>query len=89
MARLEDLRNGASVKAILPDCLFAAVGVKWRGSSFVELIRKSIILVRDRVATSGIGVNLGAGNTFCNDRLVDHEANCVLAFLPCEAGVHS
>lgn len=40
MARLEDLKQGASVKGILPDCLVTVVNVQWFGSEALELTYK-------------------------------------------------
>jgi SNF2 family DNA or RNA helicase len=40
MIQLEDLRPGASVRGILPDCLVSVVGVQWFGSEAIELTYK-------------------------------------------------
>ena len=40
MTKLEDLKRGATVKGILPDCLVTVVDVKWYGSAAVELTYK-------------------------------------------------
>jgi len=40
MARLEDLKNGASVKGVLPDCLVTVINVQWFGSEALELTYK-------------------------------------------------
>lgn len=40
MAKLEDLKRGAAVKGILPDCLVTVVDVQWFGSEAVELTYK-------------------------------------------------
>jgi len=40
MARLEDLKKGAAVKGILPDCLVTVVDAHWHGTSAVELTYK-------------------------------------------------
>jgi len=40
MARLEDLKNGASIKGILPDCLVKIINVQWFGSEALELTYK-------------------------------------------------
>src|SRR5579885_1229796 len=40
MAKLEDLKRGAAVKGILPDCLITVVDVQWFGSEAVELTYK-------------------------------------------------
>src|SRR5438045_8220626 len=61
MAKLEDLKRGASVKGILADCLVTVVDVKWYGSSSVELTYKdpagrlgNELLYRDRESTIAI-----------------------------------
>jgi hypothetical protein len=43
MAKLEDLKRGASVKGILPDCLVTVVNVKWYGSAAIELTYKDTL----------------------------------------------
>jgi SNF2 family DNA or RNA helicase len=55
MARLEDLKRGATVKGVLPDALVTVVDVQWHGSTVAELIYKdaagrlgSELLYRDR-----------------------------------------
>ncbi len=40
MARLEDLKHGASIKGILPDCLVTVINVQWFGSEALELTYK-------------------------------------------------
>src|SRR5579864_5998470 len=62
MAKLEDLKRGATVKGILPDCLVTVVDVKWYGSAAVELTYKDpagkpsvVLLYRDREPTLEIG----------------------------------
>jgi len=40
MTKLEDLKRGATVKGIVPDCLVTVVDVKWYGSAAVELTYK-------------------------------------------------
>jgi hypothetical protein len=40
MARLEDLKPGASIKGILPDCLVTVINTKFHGSNVVELTYK-------------------------------------------------
>jgi len=40
MARLEDLKEGASVKGIRPDGPVTIINVKWHGDSVVELTYK-------------------------------------------------
>jgi SNF2 family DNA or RNA helicase len=58
MAKLEDLKRGAAVKGILPDCLVTVVDVQWFGSEAVELTFKDPagkpgveLLFRDREAS--------------------------------------
>jgi SNF2 family DNA or RNA helicase len=41
MARLEDLKHGASIKGILPDCLVTVVNAQWFGSEALELTYKN------------------------------------------------
>ncbi len=41
MARLEDLKNGASLKGILPDCFVTVINVQWFGSDALELTYKN------------------------------------------------
>jgi len=55
MARLEDLKRGASVKGILPDKIVTVVDLKWHGSTVAELVYKDAsgrpgieLLYRDR-----------------------------------------
>ena len=62
MTKLEDLRRGATVKGILPDCLVTVIDVKWYGSAAVELTYKDsagkpavVLLYRDREPTLEIG----------------------------------
>src|SRR5271157_911311 len=62
MAKLEDLKRGATVKGILPDCLVTVVDVKWYGSAAVELTYKDpagkpsvVLLYRDREPALEIG----------------------------------
>src|SRR6201998_4404298 len=62
MAKLEDLKRGATVKGILPDCLVTVVDVKWYGSAAVELTYKDpagkpsvVLLYRDREPGLEIG----------------------------------
>jgi hypothetical protein len=40
MARLEDLKQGASVRGVLPDCLVTVVNAQWFGSEGLELTYK-------------------------------------------------
>ncbi len=58
MARLEDLKRGATVKGILPDQVATVVDVKWFGSSVIELTYKDAsgrpgieLIYRDREPT--------------------------------------
>jgi SNF2 family DNA or RNA helicase len=62
MARLEDLKRGATVRGILPDCLVTVIDVKWYGSAAIELTYKDpagkpnvVLLYRDREPTLEIG----------------------------------
>ncbi len=62
MAKLEELKRGASVKGVLPDCLVTVIDVKWYGSAAVELTYKDpsgkpsvVLLYRDREPTLEIG----------------------------------
>jgi SNF2 family DNA or RNA helicase len=62
MAKLEDLKRGATVKGILPDCLVTVIDVKWYGSAAIELTYKDpagkpsvVLLYRDREPTMEIG----------------------------------
>jgi superfamily II DNA or RNA helicase len=62
MTKLEDLKRGATVKGILPDCLVTVIDVKWYGSAAVELTYKDpagkpsvVLLYRDREPTLEIG----------------------------------
>jgi hypothetical protein len=58
MARLEDLKEGTSVKGIRPDGPVTIINVKWHGDSVVELTYKDSsgkpgneLLYRDREPT--------------------------------------
>jgi hypothetical protein len=62
MTKLEDLKRGATVKGIVPDCMVTVVDVKWYGSAAVELTYKDpagkpsiVLLYRDREPTLEIG----------------------------------
>ena len=62
MAKLEELKRGATVKGILPDCLVTVIDVKWYGSAAIELTYKDpagkpdvVLLYRDREPTLEIG----------------------------------
>jgi hypothetical protein len=64
MMKLEDLKRGATVKGIMPDCMVTVVDVKWYGSAAVELTYKDpagkpsvVLLYRDREPTMEIGGN--------------------------------
>ncbi len=91
MARLEDLKSGASIKGILPDCLVTVVDVKWYGSSALELTYKdpsgrlgSELLYRDREPTIEIA-SVGRPWSFDADgvllRLVSEAYRIKLAYL--------
>ncbi len=91
MARLEDLKNGASVRGILPDCLVTVVDVKWHGSAVVELVYKdpagrlgNELLYRDREATIEVAT-AGRPWSFDGDgallRLVSEAYRIRLAYL--------
>jgi hypothetical protein len=61
MSKLEDLKRGATVKGILPDCLVTVINVKWYGSAAIELNYKDsagkpsvVLLYRDGKTTLGI-----------------------------------
>ena len=41
MARLEDLKQGASVRGVLPACLVTIVNAQWFGSEALELTYKN------------------------------------------------
>jgi hypothetical protein len=41
MARLQDLRQGASVRGVLPDCLVTGVNAQWFGPETLELTYKT------------------------------------------------
>lgn len=62
MAKLEELKRGATVKGILPDCLVTVIDVKWYGSAAIELTYKDpagkpdvVLLYRDREPPLEIG----------------------------------
>src|SRR5271166_3837340 len=62
MTKLEDLKRGATVKGIVPDCMVTVIDVKWYGSAAVELTYKDpagkpsvVLLYRDREPTLEIG----------------------------------
>jgi superfamily II DNA or RNA helicase len=91
MARLEDLKNGAAVKGILPDCLVTVVDVKWHESAAVELTYKdptgrlgSELLYRDREPTIEVA-SVGRPWSFDADgallRLVSEAYRIRLAYL--------
>lgn len=91
MARLEDLKNGASVKGILPDFLVSVIDVKWHGSAAVELTYKdpsgrlgSELLYRNREPTIEIA-SVGRPWSFDADggllRLVSEAYRIRLAYL--------
>jgi len=91
MAKLEDLKRGAAVKGILPDCLVTVVDVRWYGSAAIELTYKDpvgrpnvVLLYRDREPTLEVGEAGrpwsfdGDGNLF---RLVSEAHRINLAYL--------
>jgi superfamily II DNA or RNA helicase len=91
MARLEDLKNGALIKGVLPDCLVTVIDVKWHGSIVVELTYKdplgrlgSELLYRDREPTIEVA-SVGRPWTFDADgallRLVSEAYRIRLAYL--------
>jgi hypothetical protein len=62
MTKLEDLKRGATVKGVVPDCMVTVVDVKWYGSAAVELTYKDpagkpsvVLLYRDREPALEIG----------------------------------
>jgi hypothetical protein len=74
MANLEDLKRGAAVKGILPDCLITVVDIKWYGSATLELTYKDptgkpgvVLLDRDREPNLEIVEN-GRPLSFDGDR---------------------
>jgi SNF2 family DNA or RNA helicase len=91
MAKLEDLKRGAAVKGILPDCLVTIVDVRWYGSAAIELTDKDPagrpnveLLYRDREPTLEI-VQAGCPWSFDGDgklfRLVSEAQRIHLAYL--------
>lgn len=91
MAKLEDLKRGAAVKGILPDCLVTVVDVQWYGSAAIELTYKDPagkpnveLLYRDREPTLEI-VKSGRPWSFDGDgslfRLVSEAHRINLAHL--------
>lgn len=100
MARLEDLKKGASVKGILADCLVTVVDVKWYGSAALELTYKDPsgkpgqeLLYRDKEPSLEI-VEVGRPWSFDGDgklfRLVSeaHRINLAHLFDPL-LGIHT
>jgi SNF2 family DNA or RNA helicase len=91
MARLEDLKAGATVKGILTDSLVTIVDAKWHGNSVVEIIYKdskgslgSELLYRDRepgieIAISGTPWNFDSDGNML--RLVSEAYRIKLAHL--------
>lgn len=62
MTKLEDLKRGATVRGIVPDCMVTVIDVKWYGSAAVELTYKDpagkpsvVLLYRDREPSLEIG----------------------------------
>jgi SNF2 family DNA or RNA helicase len=91
MAKLEDLKRGAAVRGILPDCLVTVVDVKWYGSAAIELTYKDpagrpnvLLLYRDREPTIDV-VDAGSPWSFDGDgklfRLVSEAHRINLAHL--------
>src|SRR5580692_1362568 len=91
MTKLEDLKRGATVKGIVPDCLVTVVDVKWYGSAAVELTYKDpagkpnvVLLYRDREPTLEIAAS-GRPWTFDGDghlfRLLSEANRIRLAYL--------
>src|SRR5215469_18162915 len=91
MARLEELKRGASVKGILPDASITVVDVKWHGSNVAELTYKDAagrlgneLLYRDRETTLEV-VSPGRPWSFDSDgallRLVSEAYRIRLAYL--------
>jgi superfamily II DNA or RNA helicase len=91
MARLEDLKRGATVKGILPDCLVTIIDVRWYGSAAIELTYKDpagkpdvTLLYRDREPSLEIG-EVGRPWSFDGDgnlfRLVSEANRIKLAHL--------
>src|ERR1700687_6149145 len=91
MTKLEDLKRGATVRGILPDCLVTVVDVKWYGSAAVELTYKDpagkpnvALLYRDREPALEIG-DTGRPGSFDGDgklfRLVSEAHRINLAHL--------
>ena len=91
MARLEDLKRGATVKGILPDQLVTVIDVKWFGSSVIELTYKDAsgrpgneLIYRDREPTLEIVIT-GRPWSFDGDgemfRLVSEAYRIRLAYL--------
>ncbi|MGA7577731.1 MAG: helicase-related protein [Desulfobaccales bacterium] len=91
MARLEDLKRGASVRGILPDGLVTVIDMKWHGSAVVEVTYKdpsgrpaNELLYRDREASLEVVVQ-GTPFSFDGDgahfRLVSEARRISLAHL--------
>ena len=91
MARLEDLKPGASVKGILPNQLVTVIAQKWHGSDVLELTYKdpsgrpgNELLFRDREPTLEV-VSAGSPWTFDIEgdkfRLVSEAYRINLAYL--------
>jgi superfamily II DNA or RNA helicase len=91
MAKLEDLKRGATVKGILPDCLVTIIDVRWYGSAAIELTYKDpagkpdvTLLYRDREPGLEIG-EVGRPWSFDGDgnlfRLVSEANRIKLAHL--------
>jgi hypothetical protein len=82
MARLEDLRKGASVTGLLPSGAVTVIDVRWHGSDVVELTYRDVagnlgseLVFRDRepmleIAAPGTPWAFdGDGDLFTNDRI--------------------
>jgi superfamily II DNA or RNA helicase len=91
MARLEDLKPGASIKGIVPNGLVTVVQTKWHGSNVVELtykdptgIPRSELLFRDReptieIASAGLPWSFDADGAMF--RLVSEAYRIGMAYL--------
>lgn len=91
MAKLEDLKRGAAIRGLLPDCLVTVVDVRWYGSAAIEITYKDPsgkpnveLLYRDREALLEI-VEAGRPWSFDGDgklfRLVSEAYRISLAHL--------
>ena len=91
MAKLEDLKRGATVKGVLPDSAVSVIDVKWFGSTALELTYKdhsgrpgNTLLYRDNEPTLEI-IAVGSPWSFDGDgskfRLVSEAYRIRLAYL--------